>query len=128
MALCVFPGQALVYDAEPAYDAFFTKTLAQNYANPGLAFDVVLFLRDNLENLCYNTHILSRFFPNLFKVSFTIAGGYLISRWRLPQHFANPAVTFEVFSDNLWHLCYDTDTLSMFFLIIQRFKVCHSRV
>ena len=57
-----------MYDASQVYDVFFKKTLTLMYVNAAVTFDVVLFLRDNLEALCYKTDLLQKYFPNILKV------------------------------------------------------------
>ena len=69
---CVFSqiGEMVVYEPLPAYEHLFGDILGTCYSDPTMAFDMVMFCRDNLQKLCMETHILEKFFPNLLKVRF----------------------------------------------------------
>nr|KAG5714811.1 hypothetical protein BaRGS_000299 [Batillaria attramentaria] len=61
-------SSAVVHDPQEAYNHFFGSVLSQQYKDPGLAFDTVVFMCQNLSTLCFNTNILSHFFPNILKI------------------------------------------------------------
>ncbi|XP_014770406.1 AP-5 complex subunit zeta-1 [Octopus bimaculoides] len=61
-------SSTMVHDPQSAYDLFFGQLLSQKYNQCHFVFDTVMFLRDNLETLCYKTNILSKYFPNIFKI------------------------------------------------------------
>ncbi|KAK7507173.1 hypothetical protein BaRGS_00001108 [Batillaria attramentaria] len=61
-------SSAVVHDPQEAYNHFFGSVLSQQYKDPGLAFDTVVFMCQNLSTLCLNTNILSHFFPNILKI------------------------------------------------------------
>lgn len=58
----------VVHDPQEVYNHFFGTVLSQQFQDPGLAFDAVIFVCDNICTLCYSTNILSKFFPNIIKV------------------------------------------------------------
>ncbi|ESO96245.1 hypothetical protein LOTGIDRAFT_176617, partial [Lottia gigantea] len=60
-------GSAVVHDPQETYQHVFTEILSQHYTDQGLMFDIVNFIMDNLDTLCYKTSILSTYFPNIFK-------------------------------------------------------------
>lgn len=62
-------GKVVVHDPQESYNLFFHKLLYRGFTDPALAFDSVVFIRDNLEVLCHNTKVLSTYFPNILKVS-----------------------------------------------------------
>ncbi|PVD38123.1 hypothetical protein C0Q70_00734 [Pomacea canaliculata] len=59
---------SVVHDPQEIYNHFFNSLLPDHFGNPGLAFDTVVFLVNNLATICYNTNIFSRFFPSILKV------------------------------------------------------------
>ncbi|XP_022102411.1 AP-5 complex subunit zeta-1-like [Acanthaster planci] len=61
-------SEMVVYNPIPAYEHFFGEILSSHYTNPVIAFDTVMFCRDNLQKLCVDTDILEKFFPNLLKI------------------------------------------------------------
>ena len=65
-------GSSLQFDPFPVYESYFDKTLSSNYGNPAVAMDAMLFVRDNLETLCYRTSLLFRYFPNMLKVCYVL--------------------------------------------------------
>lgn len=52
---------------------FCTKLLPLYVSNSSLAFETVLFLDKNLEQLCYETPFLSKYFPSFMKVRLQVA-------------------------------------------------------
>ena len=63
----LFPGEAVVYDPSQAYQNFF-HTLGHSCHSTALAFDGMMFVRDNLAALC-EAKLMQKFFPSLFKVN-----------------------------------------------------------
>ena len=59
----------MAYDPQEELSNMFHTVLSRQYNSHAVAFDIVLFILDNLENLCYNYQILSVYFPNILKVS-----------------------------------------------------------
>ena len=68
IVLNCFPGATVVHDPQDVYNHFFGTVLTQQFRDPGLAFDTVVFMANNLTMLCYATNIFSHFFPNILKV------------------------------------------------------------
>ena len=76
------------------------------YGSHTVAFDIIMFILDNLESLCYDYNILSVFFPNILKVS------------SISRQYGSHTVAFDIIMfilDNLESLCYDYNILSVFF-------------
>ena len=67
LSINVVSGEAVMFDATSIYEVYY-KTLSMGYKNTALAFDTMFFVLENLEKLCYNTSLLSKYFPNLLKV------------------------------------------------------------
>ncbi len=63
------PGEAVVYDASQLYETFFENVPGHYFANPAIAFDTIMFITENLEVLCLQTPLLTKYFPNILKVS-----------------------------------------------------------
>ncbi|XP_060067506.1 replication protein A 70 kDa DNA-binding subunit-like [Ylistrum balloti] len=61
-------SKAVLHDPQEAYRLIFHTVLSQSFMDNALMFDMVMFLRQNLEALCHNTQILTTFFPNIFKI------------------------------------------------------------
>lgn len=61
-------GASVVHDPQEVYNHFFGTVLSEQFRDPGLAFDAVVFMSNNLFTLCYSTNIFSHFFPNILKV------------------------------------------------------------
>ncbi|XP_038068818.1 AP-5 complex subunit zeta-1-like [Patiria miniata] len=61
-------SEMVVYEPIPAYEHFFGEVLSSHYNDPAVAFDTIMFCRDNLQKLCMETDILEKFFPNLLKI------------------------------------------------------------
>ncbi|KAK3090624.1 hypothetical protein FSP39_013238 [Pinctada imbricata] len=64
----VHHSKAVVHDPQESYTLYFHKLLSQWYQDPAVAFDTVTFIKDNLEVLCHHTNLLSKYFPNIFKI------------------------------------------------------------
>ncbi|XP_074647324.1 AP-5 complex subunit zeta-1-like [Tubulanus polymorphus] len=60
-------SEAVVYDPQPFIDFYFDKVIYNQFGNSSVAFDTVMFIIDNLETLCFKTHIF-KFFPNILKI------------------------------------------------------------
>ena len=58
----------MAYDPQEELSNMFHTVLSRQYNSHAVAFDIILFVLDNLEHLCYNYQILSVFFPNILKV------------------------------------------------------------
>ena len=50
----------------------FHGVLSRHYSSHAVAFEIVLFIRDNLKELCYNYQIFSVLFPNILKVGINV--------------------------------------------------------
>ncbi|KAJ8037015.1 AP-5 complex subunit zeta-1 [Holothuria leucospilota] len=61
-------SQNVVFNPQAAMEAFFDNIISSQFMEPFFAFDVISFLSNNLEKLCYKTLILEQFFPNLLKI------------------------------------------------------------
>lgn len=61
-------SSAVVHDPHEPYNHYFGTVLSQQYKDPGIAFDTVVFMCQNLPSLCYSTNVFSRFFPNILKI------------------------------------------------------------
>nr|XP_006817112.1 PREDICTED: AP-5 complex subunit zeta-1-like [Saccoglossus kowalevskii] len=62
-------GDTVMYDPQQAYETFFTKLLSLHYLEESAAFDIIMFLQDNLAVLSLQTNIIEKYFPNLLRVS-----------------------------------------------------------
>ena len=67
----------MVHDSAVVYERLLGLVLSVHYTNTAFTFDLVTLIRDNLETLCYKTSLLTRFFPNILKVSWLPELGYL---------------------------------------------------
>ena len=65
----VLIGKAVAYDPQEEFSTMFHRVLSRHCSSHAVAFEIVLFILDNLEQLCYDYQILSVFFPNILKVS-----------------------------------------------------------
>ena len=59
----------MAYDPQDEFSTMFHRVLSRHYNSHTVAFEIVLFIMDNLERLCYDYQILSVFFPNILKAS-----------------------------------------------------------
>ena len=50
------------------FELYLKTVLTSYYWQPSVAFDAMQFVLGNLETLCYDTNLLFKYFPNLFKV------------------------------------------------------------
>ena len=64
----MFLGDDVKQDWTSIYEKFFKNVLSIQYRDPAIAYETIQFVVGNLDTLCHDTNILSRFFPNLFKV------------------------------------------------------------
>ena len=58
----------VVHDPQSMLNHYFDNVLSTCYSNPVVAFKTLQFVAANLEQLCYETTVLVRFFPNLLKL------------------------------------------------------------
>jgi len=65
---CILPGEMAAVDSDAIYKHLFTDIPAQLFHNSSLAFEFVLFCRDNSQLLTETSSIFRQSFPNLFKV------------------------------------------------------------
>ena len=65
----MFSDGVLNDDSFPLCEKFLSECVSSNFSIPAVAMDIMQFLIDNLETLCYKTNLLFRFFPNILKVS-----------------------------------------------------------
>lgn len=56
-----------MYDSETPTNTFFGQVISAKFNDPGLAYDTVEFLVDNME-LLLNTTIFSKYFPSILKI------------------------------------------------------------
>ncbi|XP_064594747.1 AP-5 complex subunit zeta-1-like isoform X2 [Liolophura sinensis] len=61
-------SEEVVYDPQQAYDMYFGHLISLHCGNASVAYETLQFITDNLETLCYKTNVLSKYFPNIFKV------------------------------------------------------------
>ena len=96
----------MAYDPQEELSIMFHRVLSRQYGTHTVAFDIIMFILDNLESLCYDYNILAVFFPNILKVS------------SISRQYGSHTIAFDItlFNlDNLESLCYDYNILSVFF-------------
>lgn len=65
---CILPGEMAAADSDAIYKHLFTDIPAQLFHNSSLAFEFVLFCKDNSRLFTETSSIFRQSFPNLFKV------------------------------------------------------------
>ncbi|KAL8593193.1 hypothetical protein ACOMHN_009848 [Nucella lapillus] len=88
---------AVVHDPQEVYTHFLGSLLSLQFSDPGLAFDVMVFLCSNLTTLCYSTNILTHFFPNIFKILAWHPQTFLSEFMELLPAMMSPTTSLEVF-------------------------------
>ncbi|KAK7113111.1 hypothetical protein V1264_012460 [Littorina saxatilis] len=90
-------GASVVHDPQEVYNHFFGTVLSEQFRDPGLAFDAVVFMSNNLFTLCYSTNIFSHFFPNILKILAWHPRTYLKEFMDLLPAMMASATALEVF-------------------------------
>lgn len=90
-------GEEVVYDPQQAYDTYFGHLISLHYGDASVAYETLQFITDNLETLCYKTNVLSKYFPNIFKVSVSFIS-FIIFSFRSSSIF-NPVLQLGIFHD-----------------------------
>lgn len=67
---CILPGEMAAVDSDAIYKHLFTDIPAQLFHNASLAFEFVLFCKENSRLFTETSSIFRQSFPNLFKVQF----------------------------------------------------------
>ncbi|XP_050391533.1 AP-5 complex subunit zeta-1 [Patella vulgata] len=88
---------AVVHDPQETYNNVFTDILMNNYGDQGLMFDLICFIRNNLETLCYKTSVLSTFFPNIFKILAWHPRTFLCEFVDILPALMTPSTSLEIF-------------------------------
>lgn len=90
-------SKVVVHDPQESYSLFFHKLLSRGFTDPALAFDSVMFIRDNLEVLCHNTKVLSTYFPNVLKILAWNPRAYITEFTEILPALMSPTTAIEVF-------------------------------
>ncbi|ESP03920.1 hypothetical protein LOTGIDRAFT_230221 [Lottia gigantea] len=90
-------SSAVVHDPQETYQHVFTEILSQHYTDQGLMFDIVNFIMDNLDTLCYKTSILSTYFPNIFKILAWHPRTFLAEFIDILPALMSPTTSLEIF-------------------------------
>ncbi|XP_040431268.1 AP-5 complex subunit zeta-1 isoform X1 [Cygnus olor] len=64
---CILPGEMAAVDSDAIYKHLFTDIPAQLFHNASLAFEFVLFCKENSQLFAETSSIFRQSFPNLFK-------------------------------------------------------------
>ncbi|XP_077993899.1 AP-5 complex subunit zeta-1-like [Glandiceps talaboti] len=90
-------GESMMYDCQQSLDAFFGQLLTIHYCKPSSAFDIVMFLQDNLELLCLHTKCMEKYFPNILKILAWNPRTYLTEFVDILPSMVSPNTAIEVF-------------------------------
>ncbi|XP_064407104.1 AP-5 complex subunit zeta-1-like [Halichondria panicea] len=100
-------GESEMYDSEGPVALFFGQVLASQFNDPGLAYDTVEYLVDNLEALHGSTNILTKYFPNILKILAWFPTTFIAEFLQLLPSFISKATASEVL-----HSTFDLPCLS----------------
>ncbi|XP_033755638.1 AP-5 complex subunit zeta-1-like [Pecten maximus] len=89
-------SKAVLHDPQEAYKLVFHMVLARSFMDNALMFDLVMFLRQNLEALCHDTKILTTYFPNIFKILAWNPRTYLSEFEELLPALMSPSTALEI--------------------------------
>ncbi|KAK3580715.1 hypothetical protein CHS0354_005718 [Potamilus streckersoni] len=109
---------ALPYDASESFKLFFHKMLTRSFSNPAVAFETVLFIRKNLEFLCYETNVLSAYFPSILKILAWNPRSFVSDFCEIIPAMLSPTTAMEIF-----HALLDLPCMTASLEVIDKVKV-----
>ncbi|KAL3877708.1 hypothetical protein ACJMK2_035374 [Sinanodonta woodiana] len=109
---------ALSYDASESFKIFFHKLLSRSFSNPAVAFETVLFIRNNLEFLCYETNVLSAYFPSILKILAWNPRSFVSDFCEIIPAMLSPATAMEIF-----HALLDLPCMTASLEVVDKVKV-----
>ncbi|XP_013416069.1 AP-5 complex subunit zeta-1 [Lingula anatina] len=89
-------GDIAGFNSDSALEHYFGTILAVSFKHPAVAFDTVLFIRENLEILCYKTDVLSKFCPNILKILAWNPRSYLTEFIDILPAMITPSTALEI--------------------------------